>query len=143
MIPKRASIINDPDSLDKKAYRMLNTKTSWALQCRNIASSVRQGKYKMYLRFRMIPKNGHDVKPGIFFNASYYQRGHSSAKTSSKNDMIRADTTEFKDGKYHWKYAGTHDVNSVSAAYFFADPCNHPDVEAIVIDQLLLQRIDK
>ena len=57
--------------------------------------------------------------------------------------MIRAKTQDFKDGKYQWKYAGTHTVNTESSSYFFCDPCDHPDVEAIVIDQLLLQRVEE
>lgn len=144
MIPKRAEIIDDPDSYDGKVYKMFNTPSSWALQCRNITTSVRPGKYKIYLRFRMLPKKGvSDVKPGTFFNAAYYRRDRdkNNAVESHKDTMIRANTQDFKDGKYHWKYAGTHQIDTVSSAYFFADPCNHPDVEAIIIDQLLLQRV--
>ncbi len=145
MIPKRAFVINDRDSYDGKAYSMVNTPPSWALQCRNITTSVRPGKYKIYLRFRMVPKKGvTSVKPGIFFNAAYYvkNKAKKAGDDGYKASMIRAKTEDFKDGKYHWKYAGIHEISTSSAAYFFADPCNHPDVEAIVIDQLLLQRID-
>lgn len=138
MIPERASIIDDKNALSSKAYRMINTPPSWAMQCRNITTSVRPGTYKMYMRLRMIPKKDRkNIKPGVFFTAAYYRRD----KGYNKETMLRAKTEDFSDGKYHWKEAGTYRVDTSTAAYFFADPCNHPDVEAIVIDQLLLQRI--
>lgn len=143
MIPKAARIIDDSDSPAGKVQYMVNTPPSWALQCRNVANSVRPGKYKMYLRFRMVPKAGRDVKPGIFFNAAFYQRTNNRNNPGYKESMIRAKTQDFKDGKYQWKYAGTHTVNTESSSYFFCDPCDHPDVEAIVIDQLLLQRVEE
>lgn len=141
MVPNRAVIIDDPESFDGKAYSMINTPPSWALQCRNITTSVRPGKYKMYLRMRMVPKKGvADIRPGNFFNGGYYWRKRNKKSSYSKK-VFNAKTEEFKDGKYHWKYAGTHEVNTESSAFFFLDPCNHPDVEAIVVDQLLLQRV--
>ena len=55
--------------------------------------------------------------------------------------MLRAQAEKFADGKYHWVPAGTSIVNTDSVSYFFCDPTNHPDVEAIVVDQLIAQKI--
>ena len=57
--------------------------------------------------------------------------------------MLRAKLEDFSDGKYHWKEAGVHDVDLSATSYFFCDPSNHPDVERIVVDSIMVIRVDK
>ena len=134
MIPEKASLIKDSDATDGKAWRMINKGPSWALQCHSITTSLSPGIYKLYLRLRMEPSKGKTPKSGTFFNAGYYRRKESYAK-----QMLRANVKDFADGKYHYADAGTYKIDS-TGSYFFCDPCNHPDVEAIIVDQLVAVR---
>lgn len=139
MIPKMITVIDDKEAISGKALRYKNVGPTWALQCRNVAAELPPGKYNFYLRIRLIPKKGvKNIRKGIFFNAAFYLR----LKTHNySNSMLRAQAEKFADGKYHWVPAGTSIVNTDSVSYFFCDPTNHPDVEAIVVDQLIAQKI--
>ncbi len=139
MHPKMITVIDDKDAISGKALRYKNVGPTWALQCRNVAAELPPGKYNFYLRIRLIPKKGvKNIRKGIFFNAAFYLR----LKTHNySNSMLRARAEKFADGKYHWVPAGTSIVNTDSVSYFFCDPTNHPDVEAIVVDQLIAQKI--
>lgn len=141
MHPKMITVIDDKDTVSKKALQYVNQGPTWALQCRNIAAELPPGKYKFYLRIRLVPKKGvKEIKKGVFFNAGFYMR--LKDHNYKKNGMLQAKTQDFADGKYHWGYAGTSPVNNASVSYFFCDPTNHPDVESIIVDQLLVQKID-
>ncbi len=134
MLPNKASLIKDPDAANGKAWRMINKGPSWALQCHSITTSLKPGIYKLYIRLRIEPKKGKTPKSGTFFNAGYYR-----PKKSYKNQILRAKVEDFADGKYHYGEAGTYRIDS-TGRYFFCDPCNHPDLEAIIVDQLIAVR---
>ena len=141
MHPKIISTIDDKEAAAGKAMYYKNIGPTWGLQCRDVAAELEPGRYKFYLRLRMIPKKDvKSVRTGVFFNAAFYVRkkGHDYSKS-----MLRADAKDFSDGKYHWKYAGESEVNTDTISYFFCDPTNHPDIEAVVVDQLLVQKINK
>ena len=142
MVPKRIFSVKDPEAAAGMARSMVNIGPSWAMQCRNIAGSLVPGRYRFYLRLRAEPKKGGSLvgKKGVFLNAAFYVRG---AKVSYKKQMLRAKLEDFSDGKYHWKEAGVHDVDLSATSYFFCDPTNHPDVERIVVDSIMVIRVDK
>lgn len=140
MVPKKAAVIDDENAVSHKAMRYINIGPSWALQCRNVSSELRPGKYKFYLRLRMEPKNGLEkIGSGVFFFAGFYTRNSGNAY---ERKMLQAKMEDFADGQYHWAFAGTGEVSSDDISYFFCDPANHPDVESIIVDQLLVQRIE-
>ncbi len=134
MVPKKVFQVKDPDAVDGKAWRMINGNPNWALQCHSITTTLSPGIYKLYLRLRLEPKNGRTPGSGTFFNAGYYR-----PKESYKSQLLRAQVKDFSDGKYHYGYAGTYKIDT-TGRYFFCDPCNHPGVKAIVVDQLIAVR---